>query len=607
MPRTLSEKTLHRYQDALTLAHRKWEVEAKPIIETMAKYFSGDQWPARTVADTTGVDPLVVNFVFADVKVMLPSLALRTPRIFVHPTRATTIDPASGEPLQLVPGGPDGAPVPIPVVKAAQAKELLINWRWRELRLKQQIRRTLVDALLAPFGIVKLGYTVETEKVEAESGIELESHELIRKNAPFAVRWSPLDFRVDPEARYPDLSDASIIWFGYKARVDDLRRNKRFHNTRTLTGSVALKTDYGAMTGTAKAEIRGDAEDRLRVQVWEGWDKREGKRITLVDDHPVELEYVDWPLKHEGFPAETLYFTEYPETLYAPPDLYQILDQQNAYNELSAIILNHVKRFLRKYIYQRGAFTEKDLEQLKQPIDGLAVATDATDVEKAIAPLKDAAVPADWWTSRVTFRDDHDRLSGMGDFIRGTAEKVDTATEANLIQSNLSVRVNDARDLVEDFAQRISRQLLQIDAQTFDPQTLIPITGPDGALVLGQFFRMQSVEFLQAETDVEVEVGSMQPINQQRRKADAIGLYRLWNGDPAIDQLELRKKVATAFQDSLPDIERLVLTKERVAQITQRMQTMGAGAAPATITPGPGQIGMPPPGGVAMGGGGLSP
>ena len=606
MPRGLPDKRLREYQELLHLADQRYKAECEPIVDRMTAYFRGNQWPKFESAKS--IPPFVVNFLFADVKVMVPALSLRAPRVFCKPTQATTLMP-DGRLAQLVPtvnaaGQPDL--VPIPVIEAAQAKERLVNWRWRELRTKYQIRRALIDALLAPFGMVKLGYTVETEKIDTSEEPELvEANELIKANAPFAVRWSPKDVRVDCEARYPDLSDARFVAFGWTARVEDVKKNPRFKNTRNLRSNTQIKTDFGAEGSTPASHGRaggmGMASDFYeRVQLWELWDKMRHKRIVLADDYESELEYVDWPHAYENFPAETLCFTEHPDQLYGPPDLYQILYQQDGYNQTTALAVNHIRRFLRKYLVKLGTLDEKEKEKFELPIDGLMIDVNDADPSSAVVPLKDANIPADWWTGRASLLADHDRISSISDFARGVAEKVDTATEAGIIQSNMSIRINDSRDVVEDFAARISRQLLAIDAQTFDPHTMIPVVGPDGALALGKFITVESREQLQAETDVEVEIGSMQPQNVMRRKQDVLQLYAILRGDAMVNQFKLRAKLSNAFKDSVPDIEQLFYSPAEFQRVMGNMQQLSGGQAggppPGNGQPGPAPAPAAPPG-----------
>ena len=321
------------------------------------------------------------------------------------------------------------------------------------------------------------------------------------------------------------------------------------------------------------------------MRLWEIWDKRDGRLVTLADDHEKALEYREWPLSFTGaFPTETLYFTEYPDTLYGPPDLAQVAGQQDAYNEIAAMILNHVKRFLRKYVTMRGAFDENEMAKFGQAIDGLLIETDAK-ITESIMPVPDASIPVDWWQARGNVREDHDRVSGVGDFVRGVAEKVDTATEANLLQSNLNVRTNDSRDIVEDFAERVARQVLHIDAQTIDIPSIVPVIGPDGAMALGQFLNVQTRETLLAETDVEVEIGSMQPTNQALQKREMIEVFQALRNDPMVDQFGLRKELLARYHDTLPDGERLLLSPEQFALVAQNMQAAGQGGPPGSSPP----------------------
>lgn len=612
----LSQKTVDRYKDWLTLGHRRFDAEARPIITKMREYLLGNQWPSIGT-ETEPIARLVVNLIFADIKVMLPTLALRNPRIFVKPTGAT---------VQIPQQGPDGQPSepvpaqivngkPVPLLAAARAKEALVNWRWRDLRVTQQVRRALVDALCGPFGIVKLGYTLRTEKVAPTDGEQLEVNELIKAESPFAVRWSPLDFRVDPEARYPDLSDAEWVAFGSCERLAAVQKNPKYRNTRELKGTVDVRTEYttagaagpGTQRGTDLRTYTEEPDDYRRVQLWTVWDKREGKLITLADDHDKALQYDDWPLIHKGFPCQTLCFTEHPDLLYGPPDLWQVLGQQDAYNEVASMILNHVKRFLRKYVVTRGAFDPKELAKLLTPIDGLVIEAETTDLTQAIGPVPDAPIPVDWWQTRVNFRDDHDRVSGVADFVRGVAEKVDTATEASLLQSNLNVRTNDTRNIMETFAERIAADLLLIDAQTLELPRAIPVIGPDGAMALNQFVHVQTAETLLAQSDVEVEIGSMMPINQQTRKKDVLEVYTLLRNDPLVDQVELRQRLIPAYRDSIPDLEGILLSRDQAQMVLAQMAMsgQGGGAAPGSAPrPGPRPVmrpaaGRPTPGGTA--------
>lgn len=612
----LSQKTLDTYRDALDLSHGRYKAEAEPIIETMQKYFRGEQWGAQPGAPTGGtvkMPQITANLVFADVKVMIPVLALRNPRVFVKPTGATEERPMptrgfggkmepQRQPVQMMPG-PDGQMVPVAVLDVARAKEALINWRWRQLRLVKQVRRVLTDALLSPFGLMKIGYELATEKValseDGEPGEMLEPNELITAEAPFAVRWSPSDFRVDPKTRYPTLEDAEWVAFGWKARLEDVKRNRRFRNTRDLKATVEVKQDWPG--GAAKRPMLNrpnhpNEDEMMLVQLWEVWNKRTNMRMVLADDHDKALEYIDWPQAYTGFPVETLCFTEHPDLLYGPPDLKQILGQQDAYNQLNSVIYNHVLRFcMRKLVTTRGAFDEKELEKLTQPWEGY-IETDG-EPDKAIAAVPDAPIPVDVWQSRANFREDHDRVSGVADFVRGVAEKVDTATEAAALQANLNVRTNDTRATVEDFAERVSRKLLDIDAQTINLPQAIPVIGADGAYAIREYVHVSTRETLLAHTDVEIEIGSMQPINEQVRKRDAMELMAQFKNDPLTNQFKLRQLMVPAYREHIPEVAGLFYSRDEFEQMQERQMAMQQQMATMGQKPGAPQPGRPGAGG----------
>ena len=592
----LTEKLFTEYKDQLHRGHRRWEAEAKPVMQQLREYLKGNQWPKLgTGADKIRMPRTVANLIFADVKVMLPALALRNPRVFVKPTKANATMP-DGTLVQVIQGQP------IPIVAAAAAKEALANWRWRDLNLTKQIRRCILDSFTSPFGVMRIGYHLETEMVKGED--EVDTNEVVKANNPFAVRWSPELFRIDPDAHYPDLSDASWVAFGMYRRIEDLKKDSRYHNTDKLVGTVDQRQEWERLDGSPiqTSDRRSEPpssgrghKDLEQVMIWEIWDRRRQRLMTYAENHEKALQYDEWPQSYDRFPAETLLFTEYPDELYGPPDLFHGLWSQNAYNEMNSMTLNHVTRFVRKYLIKRGAVDERAKEQLEAPVDGMGVEVDSERAGDAIVPLSDAPIPNDWWMVRNNFRDDHDRITGQTDFMRGVAEKVDTATEARALQSNVSTRVNDSRAIVEDFAVRIVKQLLAIDAQTLEVPAMIPVVGPEGALALGKFNAIQNKETLFAETDVEIEMGSMQPANAVTRKGDALQLFEIWRNDPLINQIGLRQRVAGVFADTLPDVNRLILTPEQLAQVQQRLP---APAPPQAAPPSagvPGQVQPPRP------------
>jgi len=586
----LTEKLFSEYREQLHRAHRRWEAEVKPAMQQLREYLKGNQWPKIVPGgERIKMPRTVANLVFADLKVMIPALALRNPRVFVKPTKANASLP-DGTLVQVIQGQP------VPILEAAAAKEALANWRWRELSLTKQIRRCLVDALTAAFGIMRIGYRLETEVVKSGEN-EVNTDEVVRANNPFAVRWSPELFRIDPDARYPDLSDAGWVAFGMYRRVEDLKRDSRYRNTDKLIGTVDQRQEWERLDGspTHTSERRSEPpssgrDEHGQVMLWEIWDRRRQRLMTYAEGHDKALQYDEWPQAYDRFPAETLVFTEYPDELYGPPDLYHGLWSQNAYNEMNAMTLNHVTRFVRKYLIKRGAIDPREAEKLQAPVDGMGIEVDGDVVGDAIQPLNDAPIPNDWWMVRNNFRDDHDRITGQSDFVRGVAEKVDTATEARVLQANVSTRVNDSRSIVEDFAVRIVKQLLAIDAQTLEVPAMIPVVGPEGALALGRFNAIQTKETLFTETDVEIEMGSMQPTNAVTRKGDALQLFSIWRNDPLVKQIDLRHRVAGVFADTIPDAGSLILSPQELAQVQQRLP-----AAPPSSALAPGAPGQPPP------------
>ncbi len=107
------------------------------------------------------------------------------------------------------------------------------------------------------------------------------------------------------------------------------------------------------------------------------------------------------------------------------------------------------------------------------------------------------------------------------------------------------------------------------EAQKDIPTKLEKIVGPDNSTIIAPFFNA-SKDDIQGEYDFALEVGSMQPVNQDTRKRDAVTLYQLLQQNPLIDKLEGTKQLLEAFERK--DLEKLLRDPKVVAQEAQQAQ-----------------------------------
>ncbi|MDH4101584.1 MAG: hypothetical protein OEV28_13545 [Nitrospirota bacterium] len=572
------KEKIERYKKLISLSRRQREELFDKSFKKNKEYYRGNQWGGELGTQYT--DLTVDNIIYANISTIIPSISISNPKIFVIPTKK----PYPGE------GG-----VMFDTVGAAAIKEVMLNYYYRKLRIKRQVRKVQYDALLGGFGVIEIGYITKTEKFRDDQVKEV--HELLKADMPFARRISPNDFLKDPESRDHLLEDAEWVAYRWVKRLEDLKSDDKYKNTKTLKTNFTVKTDYASKSD--KQEYgNGEREDFERVEGWTIWDKREKTLVDVVEEHDKLLRERDWPLDFgDGFNCEILYFNENPDEPFPLSDVDIYIDQQDELNILQSLQVSHAKKVSqRKYIAKESAFDETELDKIERGPDG-TVAVSKIDPASAITTLKDAAVSQDLYLAIQAVKNNTRQLSGVAEFEQGGAQKFDTATEPSLIQRGITVRRQDRRDIIEEFVVRIVSKLDKVIQQTFSddeqiplqrgdiemlkaraPQKLSPavpkpeilskIVGPQEIMPFLPWLSISKAD-IQGDFDFEIEAGSMQPVNDETRKRDMIALRQIMEGNPYIDPLKATRMVLETFRVKTDILKPEQQVKQEQAQAKQ--------------------------------------
>lgn len=587
---SLPEKEFKRYQNSLNVAKNNFDSAQGKSIEIWRNYYRGFQWGGHVDKSTQDVttDETTDNIIFSNIKTILPSINFRNPKIFAKPTK---------KPFNVAPN------VIFDTVTASTIMEIVLNYYYKKLSLKREVDKTLLDALIGPWGIVRLGYTIETEKVgEKEEKAKgknklLEVNELIKKEAPFATRMSPKDFLVDPAAKDSHLIDAEWVAFKWVKRLEDVQNDPNNINVDTLKANVTIGGKQTTqLKGVQTSELNiEDKNDLARVEGWQIWDRKKGIVVDIVIDHNKPIRIRErWPLLFDGgFPVEILYFNENPDELYPISDVGIILDTQDELNFIRQSKLSHIKKISdRRYAILKGALDAANMRKLEQGRDGTIVELSdesRASAENAIVPIKDASLSFDFSLVERDLKTSVREESGIADFEKGAARKFETATEPALIAQGVTLRRDERAAVVEEFIQRIMRKFAMILQQTMGkeesfplneeeftrieleiPQKLERIAGPDDSTVLLPWLNADR-DAIQGEYEFEVEVGSTRPISEQQRRQDAVTLAQVL-GNPAfaphINPREAVKRILNIFD--VKEIDSLLISQEEVDAATEQ-------------------------------------
>lgn len=512
--------------------------------DSFVQLFKGDQEKPFQINPK-----IVVNVVFSNARTLLPALYTFDPHFIIKPRRRQD-------------------------VKFAPIVEALINYEWKELSLKKQIRRAILDAYLLGYGIVKVGWQFETVRADDKEVGLLESNEYVKEDRPFALRISPRKFVIDPKAI--DLETATWVAEEIKKPLRDVKADPKYKHTRDMKGS--------------KVEI-GEGIEETEVTLYEIWDKKHERLMVVAEGHDEFLRDEDFPYAAmEGFPYEMLSFNEVPDELFPIPDVSQYEQLQDEVNRNRTAMVNHIKRFVRILLYQKGVIQEEEADQIMKAEDAEMIGV--TDIN-AVRFMEYAVTPPDWYNMDALLKGDIQMVSGITELQRGGKSDAKTATEASIKNLYTQSRIGDYLDLIETWLSNVARKLIQLMQENMEASDVQIITGEE-LMKLGlvkskeeanlwQFSR----EEIQGEYRVTIEAGSTAQSADAMRIKQSLDTYNLLANAQEVNRKALIKKVLEAL--GWKDAEELLLSDQPIMA-----EEGGKGTVRAATTVGS-QLGANPP------------
>jgi hypothetical protein len=281
-----------------------------------------------------------------------------------------------------------------------------------------------------------------------------------------------------------------------------------------------------------------------------------------------------------------------PDQFYPMGDLEAIESLQEELNLTRTQMVNHRKRYARKYLYHERSFGPEGREALESDTDGrfVPVVDENRNLADVVIPLAQVPLAPEIYNHSSIIEGDINVVSGVSEYARGQMPEVRrTATEASIIADAGNARASDKLAKIELFIGYVARKIIQLMQQYMTQEQMVRITGKNDQKLYVAYTR----DDILGEYDYSVEGGSTQPMNETARRQQAISLMNAIGPlvGTVIDPTELARHVLQeGFGVQNPD-------KFLVQQQPAAPQGAPAGAPPPGPPP---QEGMPPP---AMGGG----
>lgn len=456
-----------------------------------------DMYRGRHYEYATDEDRLLVNIAFSTVNVISPSVSVNYPKIAVNARK------------------PEDAP-------RAVITEAVVNYWWKHYKVKPEFRRAVKDFLVVGHAWLKVGYRyVEEEEVGTEDDASTVSEDnlitpniIVREDRPFVERVSPFDVFVDPDAT----SEQDMRWIAQRIRrpLKEIKADKRYNQAARNNVSATANSRYYDEPDRKKTWD----ESHQYADVWEFYDLKTGKMAVFADGgdqfliKPTKMPYAF------GSPFVMIRNYDIPDYFYPIGDLEAIEPLQRELNETRTQMMNHRKRFSRKYLYKESAFDADGRSALESDFDNVMVPVASDDnLGNVVAPFPAVITPPEFYNQSQLIQADVEQISGVTEYQRGGLPEIRrTATEAAIMQDAANARAADKLATIEGVIASVAHRLVALAQQYLTGEQVARVVGRDGEPMWVTFDR----DFIAGEFDFEVEAGSTAPVNESFRRQMAL-------------------------------------------------------------------------------------
>jgi hypothetical protein len=521
-----------------------------------------DLYKGQHYEDYRNEDRLLVNIAFSTVNIIAPNIAVNFPKITVNSV------------------SPDNA-------ANAVIAEAVVNYWWRHRDIRTEFRRAVKDSLVCGHGWIKVGYRfVEEEVVGVDDefsdptvvGGEITTNTVITADSPFAERVSPMDVFVDPDAT----SMKDIKWIAQRIRrpLSEVKADKRYSKSARESVQVMAVSRYADDPSRKKIQDKNQGY----AEIWEFYDIV-GKKMSVFCEGSDQFLVKPMSMPYSfGQPFVMLRNYDVPDTFYPIGDLESIEPLQKELNETRSQMMNHRKKFARKYLYKESAFDQLGRTALESDEDNVMVPVISDEALGGVVSAFPAVInPPDFYNQTETIIADIDRVSGVTEIQRGGSPEIRrTATEASLVQDSSNARTADKLAMVEQAIAEVGRRMVALARQYMTGEQVARITGKDGEPVWVQFDR----DYLEGDFDFEVAAGSTQPHNESFRRQMALQIVDAMAPFAGAGIVDMPKLAAYVLQQGfgVKNPDEFIMQPQPQPQAGPQ-QMAGAGAPPTQMDP----------------------
>jgi hypothetical protein len=452
-----------------------------------------DEYKGKYKINNGGVNAPPINLVYGYVQTAIPRIYFRDPHMSINPEGAQS-------------------------VMGAKILELSIGYIFRQLNLKQQILRVLLDTFLVGHGWLKYGYIGTLGQTECEAPDE--ASEYIKDEEIFVAYVPYEDVVFDVTLSQDPPHDCRWLAHRVIRPLADVKADPKYTNTGRLRPNVHARDSRGE-----KVEDSLRDNDLDLFEFWEVHDKDTNMIYVVCDGTDKYLREGPNVYEMKGFPFSMLKLNMVPGEPYPLSDIYIIEAQILERVKLRAAQINHIKRWSRQLSIEKGSMEKEEMEKFAQGVDGAI--TQRARGSAPPTPIQYADIQKESFQIDSLIQQDIDAVIGQNETERGGVAKTDTNTKFELQsqQAGTSIRQSSRQDVLEDFMEEVTMKVISLIKQFQTTPRYVRITGMEPEQIAEAFPGLQmdetgiyfTNENIKGEYDCEAKAGSTLPLNRENK------------------------------------------------------------------------------------------
>lgn len=386
----------------------------------------------------------------------------------------------------------------LPYRAYADRLELATNVLAKRCKIRDTLRMTITDAILL-CGWMKTGICSSDQTLDLDG----EQHVI---GEPYAMRVDPDDMIIDPLARCME----EAIFVGNRFRlpkqmlIDSGAYPADKVNKLISRYDQAFRSEVSTLSGSQFmfGDSNTDIEYVDLVEIYLPHDK---KIVTIPydlsggsDDVINEVDY-DGP---DTGPYHQLAFTPVPDNIMPVAPAMVWFDLHMMANRIARKIARQSERMKQIVAYEGSAV--EDMQELVDADDGEAVRVDNIDGIKEVnygGTGEDAYKYMEWCQQKFS------EMANNVDLLSGQSASAPTATQAEMLQSNSSVRLSDMQNTIYQFTAKVLGDLAYF--LHTDPLINLPLIRRNNGVEEQVFYTPEMRDGLWLDYNISVQPYSM--------------------------------------------------------------------------------------------------